>query len=179
MFSITTMHSDMGEVMELQVSKMYAGNPVAALGNMIIMRSNAEKVLEDDDTATDMNIVIDVLTACIKLLSDEVTSHQSGMVEDHNLDNLDNIQSQPRQFRKGEPLVPVDITRPNLKIIDVPEGVNGLEPPCSVINEPCEHHTFKVDSNVEHCTHPANASPKNKNNCTEGWCPLCPENSSS
>ena len=124
MFSITTMHSDMGEVMELQVSKMYAGNPVAALGNMIIMRSNAEKVRDENEHGSDdMDIVIDILTSCIKLLSDEVTSHQSGMspvnsnwCEGCNPDNCTGCNKESsgdipeivdnRQFRKGEPLVP-------------------------------------------------------------------------
>lgn len=79
MFSITTLHSDMGEALELEISKMYVGNPMSALGNMIIMRSNAEKMLSDDDSTEAMKVVIDTLTACIKLLSDEITSHQSSM----------------------------------------------------------------------------------------------------
>jgi len=81
MFSITTLHSDMGQVEELAVSKMYAGNPIAAMGSMMMMKRNAEKLLDEDDSATDMNIVIETLNACIQLLSNEVTSHQSGMVE--------------------------------------------------------------------------------------------------
>lgn len=81
MFSITTMHSDMGQVEELAVSKMYAGNPVAAMGHMMMMKRNAEKMMNDDDNTDDMEIVIQTLNACIQLLSDEMTSHQSGMVD--------------------------------------------------------------------------------------------------
>ena len=79
MFSVTTMHSDMSIDEEMSVSKMYVGNPIAAMGNMMIMKRNAEKVLEEDDTATDMEIVIDVVNACIVFMSDEISSHQSGM----------------------------------------------------------------------------------------------------
>lgn len=208
MFSVTTMHSDMIIDEEMRVSKMYAGNPVAAMGHMIMMRANAEKILEDNASDDHIPIVIDTLTACIKLMVDEITSHQSGMspvveeqhtfICDHyhvnkdvclhefNLDNkcigaskceyrectssvddikpgqyrcemcqgifdngwteeesiaeaesngfdvndcgkvcddcfkktpwgksdtTDDIQSEPRQFRKGEPLVPVDMTQ--------------------------------------------------------------------
>lgn len=86
MFSITTMHSDMSLDEEVAVSKMYAGNPMSALGNMIIMRSNAEKMLEDgEEDITQVEVMIDVLTGCIKLLSDELTSHQSGMVVDNHV----------------------------------------------------------------------------------------------
>lgn len=79
MFSVTTMHSDMSIDEEMSVSKMYVGNPIAAMGNMMLMKRNAEKILEDDDTATDMDIVINVLDACIAFMGDEITSHQSGM----------------------------------------------------------------------------------------------------
>ena len=143
MFSITTMHSDMGQVEELAVSKMYAGNPVAAMGHMMMMKRNAENlrdakvkcpffvekniiwgdeddVLEDsccdenrgDDVnvlekcvgydncedykrhtenevnkeAEHMSVVIETINACIQFLSNEVTSHQSGMVDMTQLD---------------------------------------------------------------------------------------------
>jgi len=98
MFSVTTMHSDMSIDEEVAVSKMYAGNPISAMGNMVIMRSNAEKIMKDGDEK--MNIVIETLNACIQLMSNEITSHQS------NMSPVDDIQSKPRQFRKGEPLVP-------------------------------------------------------------------------
>lgn len=70
MFGITTLHPEHGD--EFKLSKMYIGNPMAALGNMIIMKRNAESF---DDTQG--NIVVDVLSACITLLIDEITSHQS------------------------------------------------------------------------------------------------------
>lgn len=76
MFSVTTMHPDYNELCSL--SKMYVGNPMSALGHMIMMRRNAEKVLESEGDGH-ICIVIETLTACIKLLSDEITSHDSGM----------------------------------------------------------------------------------------------------
>ena len=83
MFSITTMHSDMGKIEELSVSKMYAGNPVAAMGHMMMMKRNAEKLLDDGEQSKEdskqLGVVVDTLNACIQLLSDELTSHQSGM----------------------------------------------------------------------------------------------------
>ena len=75
MFSVTTMHSDMGLAEEMSVSKMHGGNPVAALGHMMIMRRNADGLTEDEN----QGIIIDVLNTCIKFLSDEIVSHQSGM----------------------------------------------------------------------------------------------------
>lgn len=80
MFSITTMHSDMGIDEEISVSKMYVGNPIGALGNMMIMRRNAEKIKEEEGGEShDMDIVMQTLDACIDLLNREITSHQSGM----------------------------------------------------------------------------------------------------
>jgi len=76
MFSVTTMHSDIARSEEESVSKMYAGNPIAAMGYMMMMKRNAEKMIGTDDK---MPVVIETLTACIRLLSNEVTSHQSNM----------------------------------------------------------------------------------------------------
>lgn len=75
MFSVTTMHSDMGITEEMSVSKMFAGNPIAALGHMMTIRRNAEDLTDEEDR----DVIIDVMNTCIKLLSDEVVSHQSGM----------------------------------------------------------------------------------------------------
>jgi len=74
MFSVTTNHPDQDD----KISKMYAGNPMVALGNMVIMRHNAEKLGGDSE---DKHIIIDILTVCIKLLSDEITSHDSGLIK--------------------------------------------------------------------------------------------------
>ena len=76
MFSVTTMHSDISQAEEMSVSKMYAGNPVAALGNMLLMRRNAESLGESD---TDAPAIISVLDACISFMTNEISSHQSGM----------------------------------------------------------------------------------------------------
>ena len=75
MFSVTTMHSDMGRSVEMEVSKMHVGNPISALGHMMMMKRNAES-LEDE---AHKPVILEVLTACIQLLSTEITSHQSGM----------------------------------------------------------------------------------------------------
>jgi len=76
MFSVSTMHSDMGSELEVSLSKMYAGNPIAALGHMMMIRHNAQQL---DIGGPNKDIIIDILTTCIKLLSDETASHQSGM----------------------------------------------------------------------------------------------------
>ncbi len=78
MFSVSTLHSDMGVELEVSLSKMYAGNPIAALGHMMMMRHNAQQLDVGDPNK---DVVIDVLTACIKLLTDETASHQSGMTK--------------------------------------------------------------------------------------------------
>lgn len=89
MFSVTTLHPDFGEVMKL--SKMYVGNPIAAMDHIIMMKRNAEKILQKIGSDQSMLAIIDTLAACIKLLSDEITSHQSGMsvVDDENEGRLD------------------------------------------------------------------------------------------
>ena len=81
MFSVTTMHSDIGRQEEESVSKMYAGNPMGALGNMLKMRTNCENMSDEDEDGSDTykKIIIDILTVSVKFLSDEITSHQSGM----------------------------------------------------------------------------------------------------
>jgi hypothetical protein len=73
-FSVSTMHSDINISEEKSLSKMYAGNPVAALGDMINLR---EILIDKQQSLASIN----VLNVCIGMLSDEITSHQSGMVE--------------------------------------------------------------------------------------------------
>ena len=77
MFSVSTVHSDMSLQVETEMSKMYAGNPIAALGNMMMMRRNAEQLDVEDEPSRD--VIVQMLTACISLLSDECTSYQSVM----------------------------------------------------------------------------------------------------
>ena len=79
MFSVSTMHSDMSIDEEMQLSKMYAGNPMSALGNIMIMRRNAKQMSDEDLKDEVKGAIVEILTACAKLLSDELTSHQSGM----------------------------------------------------------------------------------------------------
>lgn len=83
LFSVTTMHSDMSIDEELQVSKMHVGNPMAAMGHMMMMRRNAENVLADESTSDeekhDVELICQTLTTCIGFLAEEITSHQSTM----------------------------------------------------------------------------------------------------
>jgi len=78
MFSVSTMHCDMGVDVETEISKMYAGNPMAALGYMMMMRRNAEELDVADEPSRET--IIQILTSCIALLAQETTSHQSVMV---------------------------------------------------------------------------------------------------
>ncbi len=87
MFSVSTMHSDISIDEEMSLSKMYAGNPMSALGNMMMMKRNAETVKNEKDGSDDMDIVIEILTACISLLSNELTSYQSTMSPVKKLDS--------------------------------------------------------------------------------------------
>lgn len=84
MFSVTTMHSDIGPVEEMAVSKMYVGNPMGALGSMMLMKRNAEAMVEMDSSEEQnehkkMGMFIEAMTVAIGLLSDEITSFQSNM----------------------------------------------------------------------------------------------------
>ena len=161
MFSVTTMHSDMGINEEYAVSKMYAGNPVAAMGHMIMMKRNAEKMHDEGDE--NMYFVIETLTVCIKFMSDEITSHQS---------NMSKVEYKPhgRQFRKGEPLVPVDMT-----MMGDEDYNHGVKEDCPVINNHCQHYSYQTDNfgqvAIEHCTHPDN-SLDTEGNCTKKSCPI-------
>ena len=155
MFSVTTMHSDMGVSEEMLVSKMYAGNPVAAMGNMMMMLRNAETMRKSKST----RIVKQVLTSCIKLMSDEITSFQSGMSPV--------IESKPRQFRKSEPLVPIDMAQMG----DI--ETEGREN-CPAINDHCDHYGYDSNMNINRCYHPDN-SKNEDGNCTSFLCPLCTE----
>lgn len=88
MFSVTTFHSDMGVAEEMLVSKMYVGNPIAAMGHMMMMLRNTQTMRKSKSN----RIIKDVLTVCIKLMSDEITSFQSEMSpvmdnEKHDSDN--------------------------------------------------------------------------------------------
>lgn len=78
MFSVSTVHSDMGLEIETGLSKMYAGNPMAALGHMMMMRRNAEELDVADEPSRET--IIQILTSCIALLAQETTSYQSVMV---------------------------------------------------------------------------------------------------
>lgn len=144
MFSFTTIHPDQDDT----ISKMYAGNPMAALGNMIVMRHNAKNL--DSDEEQDKDIIIDVLNACIKLLSDEITSHDSGLV----------------------PVRLVEVTDPSER-----RFTSDMEQ-CPVTESLCGHYSCQLDSNgevaIEHCSHPENSKDE-EGNCTSLLCPLCTE----
>jgi len=153
MFSVTTMHSDMSIDEEMSVSKMYVGNPIAAMGNMMMMKRNAEKLLESDES---MNIVIETLNACIQFMSDEITSHQSGMTSADGA----GVEVGCR--------------------IDIEESISDpdVRVHCPAIMAPCDHYIFQTDSNdevaIDHCKHPEN-SKDGEGNTTSLLCPLCTE----
>lgn len=96
MFSVTTMHSDMGIDEELGLSKMHVGNPMSAMGHMMMMRRNAEKVMADESTEEkekhEVELICQTLTTCIGFLSEELTSHQSSMIDprDNELKLIEN-----------------------------------------------------------------------------------------
>ena len=63
----------------IEAGEMYAGNPISALGHMLMMRRNAEKLVEEDPT---FHIALEILNRCIVLLSNEIVSYQSGISPD-------------------------------------------------------------------------------------------------
>ena len=71
MIGFTTIHPNTGH----EIAKMYAGNPMAALGQMMMMRRNADNMRSSKSN----RIIKEVLTACITMLSNEITSHDSGI----------------------------------------------------------------------------------------------------
>ena len=97
MFSVTSMHSDMGIDEEMAVSKMYVGNPLTAMGNMIIMKRNAEMMPEDIEGGEHKGAIIDVLTSCIAFMAEEITSHQSNMspvpIHDYQQKAIDDVRA--------------------------------------------------------------------------------------
>ena len=152
MFSVTTMHSDMSIDEEMSVSKMYVGNPISAMGNMMIMKRNAENLVAGDqiieqDELDKLDTAIQTLNACIVFMSDEISSHQSGMSPE-----------------KG--------VSPDFKSVKIP--VDRMY--CHVINNMCRYYTCQLDENddiaIEHCTHPDNSS-NTEGNCEITLCPLC------
>ncbi len=159
MFSISTIHPDSGnELGVMQVSKMYAGNPMAALGHMLMMRTNAEKLFITDTEYKD--VIVEVFTACIKLLSDEITSHQSGVVP---VDN-EFIEGCIKGFGELNEVTPY-----------VRSSIDPTD--CPAINAQCNHYAYKInEGSVESCIceHPDN-SIEQEGNCNSFLCPLCTE----
>ena len=109
MFSVTTMHSDMCRAEEEAVSKMYAGNPIAALGNMMMVHKNAMDLSDNDLDDEVKKVIVDILATCITLLSDEVTSHQSGMTPEE---------------------VDVPPNKPSLKLVEKSDGLDPNDCQC-------------------------------------------------
>jgi len=163
MFSVTTMHSDMNISEEMSVSKMYVGNPISALGNMMVMRRNAEQLGDDEDR----DVIIDIITACIAMLSDEVTSYQSGMLP------CNDVTSSPLLTVFGETSVEGDVEAFTESDCETEGRMN-----CPLTNSPCSYYLYKLDCNgevaIEHCAHPDN-NDENEGNCTSVLCPFCPE----
>jgi len=137
MFSVTTDHPDQDD----KISKMYAGNPMVALGNMVIMRHNAEKLGGDSE---DKAIIIDILTACIKLLSDEITSHDSGLMP---------VESFPRS---------TDVETEDREKCPVTKSY------CEHYIYQCDSNGEVA---IDHCCHPENHKDE-EGNCTASLCPF-------
>jgi len=80
-FSVSTMLSDIHIDEEISLSKMYSGNPVAAMGMVLKMRKNAVGIigeLEDNvansEEINKLNVVISTLDAALRIMSDEFTT---------------------------------------------------------------------------------------------------------
>lgn len=143
MFSVTTMHSDMGRSEEEAVSKMYAGNPITALGNMMMMKRSAEKMRSSKSN----RIIKSILDVCIKFMTDEISSHQSGM----------------------SPVATNYIKE--LTLVDNSVKCPATKSPCvHYIYQPDPNGEVAI----EHCTHNDNSNDK-EGNCTSFLCPLCTE----
>jgi hypothetical protein len=175
MFSVTTMHCDISREEEVELSEMYIGNPIAAMGNMMMMKRNAENMLDGDvtDEGKIGTAAVEVLTSCIKFMADEISSHQSGMspvenIEDDDCDIYAN-GDHPTTV-EGFPKCSTSVEDDKVHFT----GHNMLEEKCPAINAPCEHYECtrmdgkKID---ESCTHNDNSTRF----CDSLHCPLCTE----
>jgi hypothetical protein len=79
-FSVSTANPDLPGP---DVSKMYSGNPMTALGHMMTMMKNASDLPESDENKT---VIVEVVAACVQLLTDEISSYGSGVVVDTVVD---------------------------------------------------------------------------------------------
>jgi len=156
MFSVSTLHSDISIDEEVKVSKMYSGNSMSALGHMILMKRNAEQLLKEDET---MNIFIEAITACISLLSNEITSHQSGMSPVKSSVGAHEVRE------RHDEMIDLESTK----------SISDNQVKCPAINIQCDYFTYQLDSNgevaINHCDHRDNSN-KNEGNCTSLLCPL-------
>jgi hypothetical protein len=76
MINITTVHPEHDhQEGDASLSKVYLGSPISALGNMIIMRQNAENLDEDEHPG----LITNVLDHCIAMLKNEINTHNTGM----------------------------------------------------------------------------------------------------
>lgn len=70
MFSLTTLHPDQGEQEQMKLTRVYAGNPMTALGQMISLI----RILKEEGAPED---VVGPVAACMKLLSDQINYRES------------------------------------------------------------------------------------------------------
>lgn len=74
MFSASSMHPDHDA--EGSVAKLYVGNPMVALGNMLLLRHNIDKVLEESQMK---QFGLQIVSDCIGLLTDEISALGSNL----------------------------------------------------------------------------------------------------
>jgi hypothetical protein len=198
MFSVTTMHSDMGADEEAALSKMYAGNPMNALGHMMMMKRNAENMVAEEP---EMSVAVSILTACISLLSNEITSDGSGMSMPSYEQVVDRADREDKvgegQYRcemcqgvfdegwsdeeahKEADANGLDPAECGICCDDCYKKTSYYTPPdeeghkCPAINAPCEHFAEPCDGELVYCTHPDNSDKDHVGNCTSFLCPLC------
>lgn len=148
MFSVTTMHSDISREEEIALSKMYVGNPIAAMGHMMMMHRNA-KHLEHDDKGH-REVVLEILATCIAFMKEEITSHQSGLTSING--ETFTVHEQTLSLVENDPT------------------------DCPVTGDHCDHYAYEyvdgtVDTDKSICEHPENSSHE-EGNCTSVLCPL-------
>lgn len=157
MFSVSTIHPDYLSPEDHNVTKMYSGNPMVALGNMVQMMNNAIRLDPEED---DRDVIIDVLSHCVGLLTNELSSFGSG------LDTDDIPVTEKKSLGKITPAPVPPVTQDEIN----PEGLS-----CPVINEHCESYSYvkNEDGEIisEFCGHPDNGSIF-ESNCTDKLCPL-------
>jgi len=168
MFSVSTIHPDDDAE---TIAKMYTGNPLVALGHMATLLKNAS-ALDNDDPHK--NVVVEVVSACMGLLTEQISSFGSGLEKPEEIGSIAD-----EHYTDLVPIAPdlveqvMDDTPP---VTD--EEINPLGLSCPVIPaiDQCKFYSYSQvidgDVNDEYCGHPENPNIL-VGNCTASLCPLC------